>query len=54
MREILNGDGYAFLCSLLENFSQMAKSENGMDEILYTVYQILYAAKKEIPVEDIS
>lgn len=40
----LTGDGYTFLCSLLENFSQMAASENGMDEIMYTVYQIFYAA----------
>lgn len=44
LSDSLNGDGYAFLCSLLENFSQMAKSEDGMDEILYTVYQIFYAA----------
>ncbi len=40
----LTGDGYTFLCSLLENFSQMAASEDGMDEIMYTVYQIFYAA----------
>lgn len=40
----LSEDGYKFLCSLLENFSQMAASEDGMDEILYTVYQIFYAA----------
>lgn len=40
----LTGDGYTFLCSLLENFSQMAASEGGMDEIMYTVYQIFYAA----------
>lgn len=40
----LTGEGYTFLCSLLENFSQMAASEDGMDEIMYTVYQIFYAA----------
>ena len=40
----LDGDGYKFLCSLLENFSQMAASEGGMDEIMYTVYEIFYAA----------
>ena len=46
----LNEDGYKFLCSLLDNFSQMAaktdKDDNktGMDEIMYTVYQIFYAA----------
>lgn len=40
----LTGDGYTFLCSLLENFSQMAADKDGMDEIMYTVYQIFYAA----------
>ncbi len=40
----LDGDGYKFVCSLLENFSQMAASEGGMDEIMYTVYHIFYAA----------
>ncbi|MBQ6898503.1 MAG: hypothetical protein IJN70_05920 [Clostridia bacterium] len=46
----LNEDGYKFLCSLLENFSQMAAktdengNKTGMDEIMYTVYQIFYAA----------
>ncbi len=40
----LSGEGYMFLCSLLENFSQMSAAEDGMDEILYTVYQIFYAA----------
>ncbi len=40
----LTGDGYIFLCSLLENFSQMVAKEKGMDEVMYTVYQIFYAA----------
>lgn len=40
----LSGDGYTFLCSLLENFSQMAADKDGMDEIMYTVYHIFYAA----------
>ncbi len=40
----LNEEGYMFLCSLLENFSQMAASDGGIDEIMYTVYQIFYAA----------
>ena len=40
----LNDDGYKFLCSLLENFSQMAASDDGMDKIMYTVYYIFYAA----------
>ena len=44
LKDSLTGDGYTFLCSLLENFSQMAASEDGMDEIMYTVYQIFYAA----------
>ena len=40
----LNDDGYKFVCSLLENFGQMAKTEGGMDKIMYTVYYIFYAA----------
>ncbi|MBR3596584.1 MAG: hypothetical protein IKL47_06380 [Clostridia bacterium] len=44
LQDSLSGDGYTFLCSLLENFSQMAASEGGMDEIMYTVYHIFYAA----------
>jgi len=44
LKDSLSGDGYKFLCSLLENFSQMAADKDGMDEILYTVYQIFYAA----------
>jgi len=40
----LSGEGYTFLCSLLENFSQMAAHEGGMEQVLYTVYQIFYAA----------
>ncbi len=44
LADSLSGDGYAFLCALLENFSQMAASEGGMDQVMYTVYQIFYAA----------
>ena len=44
LKDNLSGDGYTFLCSLLENFSQMAADKDGMDEIMYTVYQIFYAA----------
>ena len=40
----LNDDGYKFLCSLLENFGQMASTDDGMDKIMYTVYYIFYAA----------
>ncbi len=40
----LTGDGYKFVCSLLENFSQMAASDLGMQKIMYTVYYIFYAA----------
>lgn len=44
LQDELSEDGYKFVCALLENFSQMAASEDGMDEIMYTVYQIFYAA----------
>lgn len=40
----LTGDGYKFVCSLLENFSQMAASDLGMQKIMYTFYYIFYAA----------
>lgn len=40
----LNNTGYKFLCSLIENFSTMASTDNGMDKIMYTVYYIFYAA----------
>ena len=40
----LDDEGYKFLCSLLENFSYMAAKDGGMDEIMYTVYEIFYAA----------
>ena len=40
----LNDEGYKFLCSLIENFSQMASTDQGMDKIMYTFYYIFYAA----------
>ena len=40
----LNDSGYKFLCSLLENFSSMASTDDGMDKIMYTVYYVFYAA----------
>ena len=40
----LSDTGYQFLCSLLENFSQMAATADGMDKIMYTVYYIFYSA----------
>ena len=40
----MNEDGYKFLCGTLESFQQMAATEDGMDKIMYTVYQIYYAA----------
>ena len=40
----LTGDGYKFVCSLLENFSQMASTNDGMDKIMYTFYYIFYSA----------
>ncbi|MBR3767979.1 MAG: hypothetical protein IKL10_07050 [Clostridia bacterium] len=44
LADSLSEEGYIFLTSLLENFSQMAATEDGMDAILYTVYQIFYTA----------
>ncbi len=40
----LSEEGYKFLCSLLENFSQMCGTTDGMDKIMYTVYYIFYSA----------
>ena len=40
----VNEDGFKFISSLLENFQQYASTEDGMDKIMYTVYQIFYAA----------
>lgn len=40
----LNETGYKFLTSLLDNFSQMVGTEDGMDKVMYTVYYIFYAA----------
>ena len=40
----LSAEGYDFVCALLENFSSMAADEDGIYEIMYTVYQIFYAA----------
>lgn len=40
----LSEEGYKFLCSLLENFSQMCGTADGMDKIMYTVYYIFYSA----------
>jgi len=44
LKDKLNDTGYKFLCSLLENFSSMASTDDGMDKIMYTVYYIFYAA----------
>ena len=40
----LNDEGYKFVCSLLENFSQMASTQDGMQKVMYTFYYIFYAA----------
>ncbi len=40
----LNENGYKFLTSLLDNFSQMVGTEDGMDKVMYTVYYIFYGA----------
>lgn len=44
LKDKLNEEGYKFICSLLDNFSQMAATPEGMDEIMYTVYWIFYSA----------
>ena len=44
LKDKLNENGYKFVCSLLENFSQMAATKDGQDKIMYTVYYIFYAA----------
>ena len=40
----LNENGYKFLTSLLDNFSQMVSTTDGMDKVMYTVYYIFYSA----------
>ena len=40
----LNGNGYKFVCALLENFQQLLTTENGIDKVMYTVYYIFYVA----------
>ena len=40
----LNETGYKFLTSLLDNFSQMVSTPDGMDKVMYTVYYIFYSA----------
>lgn len=40
----LSENGYKFLTSLLDNFSQMCGTTDGMDKIMYTVYYIFYSA----------
>ena len=40
----LNENGYKFLTSLLDNFSQMVSTPDGMDKVMYTVYYIFYSA----------
>ena len=40
----LNENGYKFLTSLIDNFSQMVSTPDGMDKVMYTVYYIFYSA----------
>lgn len=42
----LDPDSYEFVASLLDNFAQMAASEDGIYEIMYTVYNIFKAANE--------
>ena len=44
MKDKVSGDGYTFLCSLLDNFSQMVRTADGKDKVMYTVYYVFYSA----------
>jgi len=48
LKAMLNGklsdEGYKFVCALLDNFSQMNATSEGMDTVMYTVYYIFYSA----------
>jgi hypothetical protein len=44
MKDSVSGDGYTFLCSLLDNFSQMVRTHDGKDKVMYTIYYVFYTA----------
>ena len=44
LKDKVSEDGYTFLCSLLDNFSQMVRTADGKDKVMYTVYYVFYSA----------
>ena len=44
LKDKVSGDGYTLLCSLLDNFSQMVRTADGKDKMMYTVYYVFYSA----------
>ena len=44
LKDKVSGDGYTLLCSLLDNFSQMVRTADGKDKVMYTVYYVFYSA----------
>ncbi len=48
LKDSLSEDGYKFVCALLDNFVDMAKTADGMDKILYTIYYIFIGAEGAI------
>ena len=44
LKDSVSGDGYTLLCSLLDNFSQMVRTADGKDKMMYTVYYVFYSA----------
>ncbi len=44
LKDKVSGDGYTLLCSLLDNFSQMVRTPDGKDKMMYTVYYVFYSA----------
>ncbi len=45
LKDELSEDGFKFVCALLDNFVDMAKTTDGMDKILYTIYYIFIGAE---------
>ncbi|MBQ6066663.1 MAG: hypothetical protein IJK89_07545 [Clostridia bacterium] len=44
LKDKVSGDGYTLLCSLLDNFSEMVRTPDGKDKMMYTVYYVFYSA----------
>ncbi|MBE6811771.1 MAG: hypothetical protein E7523_02685 [Ruminococcaceae bacterium] len=45
LKDELSEDGFKFVCALFDNFVDMAKTTDGMDKILYTIYYIFIGAE---------